>query len=59
MKKKYGDTGLISEETETLYTELKEKRKPATGSYSAAGNFHNIFILGLWLRIIRGSNLGV
>ena len=50
---------LISERTKGLYTELNERAEVATGSYSAPGNVYNIFILCLWLRIIRGSNLGV
>ena len=36
--KKYGGTGLISEKTEVLYTELKESAEAATGSYSGTGD---------------------
>ena len=37
-EKKYGGTGLISEKTEVLYTELKERAEAATGSYSGTGD---------------------
>ena len=35
----YGGTGLISEKREALYTELNERAKAATNSYSATGYF--------------------
>ena len=35
----YGGTGLISEKGEALYTELNERAKAATNSYSATGYF--------------------
>ena len=38
-KKKYGGTGLLSEKTEVLYTELNERAQTATSSYSAASEF--------------------
>ena len=37
-RKKYGATGLISEKTEVLYTELNERAEAATGSYSGTGD---------------------
>ena len=58
-QKKYGGTGLISEKTEVLYPELNERAEAATSIYSATGDFYNIFILCLWLGIIRRSFLGV
>ena len=36
--KKYGATGLISEKTEALYVELKERGEAAISSYSATGD---------------------
>ena len=36
--KKYGGTGLISEKTEVLYTELNKRAEAATGSYSGTGD---------------------
>ena len=51
--KKNGDKELVSEKTEALYGELNERVEAATSSYSATANFYNIFILCLWLRIIR------
>ena len=36
--KKYGGTGLISEKTEVLYTELRERAEAAAGSYSVTGD---------------------
>ena len=39
MKKKYGDTGLVSEKLEPLYAELNERVEAATSSYSATGEF--------------------
>ena len=50
---------LISEKTETLYTGLNERAEAAASSYSVTGIFRNIFILCLWLRIIRTSDQGV
>ena len=38
-KKKIGGTGLTSEITEALYTELIEKAEAATSSHSAVGDF--------------------
>ena len=35
----YGGTGLISEKREALYTELNERAKAATNSYSATDYF--------------------
>ena len=37
--KKYWGNGLISEETETFYTELNERAEATTISYSAIGDF--------------------
>ena len=51
--------GLIFGKTEAWYTELNERAEAATNGYSTTGGFYNIFILCLWLRIIRGSDLGV
>ena len=48
--------GLISKKTEALHTELNERAEAATNSYSATGDFYNIFIVCLWLRIIRRSD---
>ena len=46
-----------------LYAELNKRAEAATYSYSATDNLfitiYNIFILYLWLRIIRGFNQGV
>ena len=39
MKKKYRDTALISEKTEALYLELKERAEAVTSSHSTAGDF--------------------
>ena len=36
--KKYGGTGLISEKTEVLYTEINERVEAPTGSYSVTGD---------------------
>ena len=58
-QKKYGGTRLISEKMEALYPELNERAEAATSIYSATGDFYNIFILCLWLGIIRRSFLGV
>ena len=44
MKKKYGGTGLISEKTEVLYTELDESAEAATGSYSGRRFFTGYLI---------------
>ena len=52
-------TGLISEKTEALYAKLNKRAEAATSSYSVTGNFYNIFILCLWLRIIRTTDQGV
>ena len=38
LKKKYGGTGLISEKTEVLCTELNKRAEAATGSYSGTGD---------------------
>ena len=58
-EKKHEGMGLLSEKTEALYKEINERVEAATSSYSATGNFYNIFILFLWLRIIRRPNQGV
>ena len=51
--------GLLSEEKEALYAELNKKLDAAI-SYSVTGVFfYHIFILCLWLEIIRRSNQGV
>ena len=43
-EKKYGGTGLVSEKTEALYTELNERVEAATSSYSATVEFlHYIY----------------
>ena len=55
----YGGKGLISEKTEALYKKLNERAEAATSSYSATGHVYNIFILCLWLTIIRTSDQGV
>ena len=49
----WGHMVLLSVKTEALYAELNERAEAATRSYSATGEFYNIFILFLWLRIIR------
>ena len=54
--KKYEGAGLISEKTEALYAGLNERVEAATSSYSVTGN---IFLLCLWLRIIRISDQDV
>ena len=36
--KKYGGTGLISEKTEVLCTELNDRTEAATGSYHGTGD---------------------
>ena len=59
MKQKYGGMGLICEKTDTLYVELNERMEVATSCYSATGDFLQIFILWLWLKIIRRSDQGV
>ena len=42
--KKYVSTGLVSEKSEALYTELNERVTAATSSYSATGEFlHYIY----------------
>ena len=38
MKKKYEGTGLISEKTKVLYTELNERAEATTSSYSGSSN---------------------
>ena len=58
--KKYGGAGLVSEKTEALYAELNKTVEAATSSYFATGEFvRYIYILCLWLRIIRRSDQGV
>ena len=57
--KKYWGRFLVSEKTEGLFTELNETVKADTRSYSATGNLFSVFILCLWVKIIRESNLGV
>ena len=57
-KKTWG-TGLLSVKTEALFAELNKKVEAATSSYSATSDFYNIFILFLWLGIIRRSNESV
>ena len=52
-KKLYGGTGLVSEKTKALNVEPNEIMEAATK------NFYNIFILCLWIRIIRRSDQGV
>ena len=52
-------TGLLSVKTEALFAELNKKVEAATSSYSATSDFYNIFILFLWLGIIRRSNESV
>ena len=42
-EKKHGGTGLLSEKTEALYTELKKRVEGATSSYSAKGEFLQYF----------------
>ena len=53
-KKKHGGTGLISDKTEALYSELNQR----TETILQQPTFYNIFILCLWLRNIRKSNHG-
>ena len=48
--------GLVSEKMKTLYPELNERVEAAILQQA---NFYNIFILCLWLRIIRGFDQGV
>ena len=48
--------GLISEKTEALYAEPNERAEAATSIYFAQTIFENIFVLCLWLRIIRRSD---
>ena len=55
--KKYGGTGFISEKMEAFYAEFNERAETATSSYSVTGDF--LFILCLWLGIIRTSDQGV
>ena len=43
---------------ETLEAELNKKAEAVTSSYYRKGNFYNLFILYLLLRIIRSSNHG-
>ena len=38
-EKKYGDTGLVSEKTETLYAELNERVEATNSSYSTTSEF--------------------
>ena len=40
-EKKYGGTGLISQETEVLYVKLNQRAEAATGSYSVTGESKN------------------
>ena len=39
IKRKYWDTGLISEKTEAFHVELNERAEATTSSYSATGDF--------------------
>ena len=39
MKRKYGDTELVSEKTEALFAEINERVEAATSTYSATGEF--------------------
>ena len=58
--KKYGGTGLISEKTEVLLTELNERVEAPTSSYSATGDFlqciYSVFVvknhLKFWSRYL-------
>ena len=57
--KKIWGYGINSQKTEALYAELNERAEAAISSYSVTDIFYNIFILCLWLRIIRTANQGV
>ena len=39
-----------------LYAELKERAEASSNSYSVTDSFYNIFIMCLWLRIIRTTD---
>ena len=53
-------TGLISEKMLAFYVELNKNAEAASSSYSETGDIlqyiYNIFILGLWLKIIARSD---
>ena len=51
--------GLLSEKKEALYAELNKKLDAAISYSATAGFFYHIFILCLWLEIIRRSNQGI
>ena len=59
LSEKLWGSGLISEKTEAFYVELNKRAEAATSSYSATGNLLNTFILCLWIRTIRRSDLGM
>ena len=59
MKKKYRDMGLVSEKTEPLYADLTKKWKQPPVVILQQAKFHNIFVLCLWVRIIKRSDQGV
>ena len=51
---------ITNEKKEALYAGLNEREEAATSGYSASTPiFYNIYILCLWLRIIRRSDKGV
>ena len=56
--KQISGMGLISEKAQALYVQLNERAEAATSSYFTTCDFYNMFILCLWLRIIRRSGLG-
>ena len=45
--------------TEALYATFNKRVEAATIGYSATGDFCNMFILWLWLKIISRSYLGL
>ena len=60
LRKKYGGTRLVSEKAEVLYTQnLTNQWKQPIVVILQQANFYDIFILSLWLRIMRISNQGV
>ena len=55
-KKKNGGTGLVSEKPEPFYAELNERVEAASSSYSATGEFLQIFFTDIFFNsVLDGS----
>ena len=59
MEKNMGIRDWFVKKTEALYATFNKRVEAATIGYSATGDFCNMFILWLWLKIISRSYLGL